>query len=120
MTLRLTLTLGDLRAQGSLTAPIATINALLDKPSWQPVNTALPDALPLGFPLITGLTLSVAQLTRLRPEDVLLPTRASFSPDGEGRVRLGGLQLSGTLNGEADRAFLLFLTRRSLCDISLR
>ncbi|KAF0861470.1 FliM/FliN family flagellar motor switch protein [Mixta calida] len=106
LTLRLTLTLGDLRAQGSLTAPIATINALLDKPGWQPVNTALPDALPLGFPLILGgLTLSVAQLTRLRPEDVLLPTRASFSPDGEGRVRLGGLQLSGTLNGEADRAF---------------
>ncbi|MBD3707612.1 hypothetical protein IE983_24855 [Enterobacter hormaechei] len=45
------------------------------------MNAALPDALPLGFPLIPGaLTLSVAQLARLRPEDVLLPTRASFSP----------------------------------------
>ena len=105
-TLQLTLTLGELRARSSLTAPIATLNALLDKPGWQADAAALPDALPLHFPCILGaLTLSVAQLAQLRPEDVLLPTRASFSPDGAGSLQLGGLRLSGALNGEADRAF---------------
>lgn len=105
-TLRLELTLGELHSESMLMASIATLNALLDKAGWQPQAAALPSDLPLRFPLTLGaLTLSVAQLRQLQPEDVLLPTRDAFSPYGEGTLRLAGIRLTGALTGEADRAF---------------
>ncbi|MEQ4530359.1 MAG: FliM/FliN family flagellar motor switch protein [Mixta sp.] len=104
--LRLELMAGELHLQSTLTASIATLNALLDKPGWRPAAAALPSGLPLCFPLSLGaLTLSAAQLRQLRPEDVLLPTRGAFSPRGEGTLQLAGMRLTGELTGEADRAF---------------
>lgn len=105
-TLRLELRLGELHSESMLTASIATLNALLDKTGWQPLAAPLPSALPLRFPLTLGaLTLSVAQLRQLQPDDVLLPTRDAFSPQGAGTLTLAGIRLSGALAGEADRAF---------------
>ncbi|ARJ41332.1 hypothetical protein B1H58_04450 [Pantoea alhagi] len=104
--LRLELRLGKLHSESMLMASIATLNRLLDKAGWQPEAAGLPSDLPLSFPLTVGaLTLSVGQLRQLRPEDVLLPTHAAFSPYGEGSLQLAGLRLTGELTGEADRAF---------------
>ncbi|YCH31130.1 FliM/FliN family flagellar motor switch protein [Erwinia sp. D4-22] len=105
-TLRLELRLGEFHSESMLMASIATLNRLLDKAGWLPQAAALPPQLPLSFPLTLGaLTLSAAQLRQLQPEDVLLPTRAAFSPYGEGSLQLAGVRLTGALSGEADRAF---------------
>lgn len=105
-TLRLELRLGEFHSESMLMASIATLNRLLDRAGWLPEAAALPSDLPLSFPLNLGaLTLSAMQLRQLRPEDVLLPTRAAFSVRGEGALQLAGVRLSGALTGEADRAF---------------
>ncbi|AVJ19286.1 MULTISPECIES: FliM/FliN family flagellar motor switch protein [Serratia] len=108
---RLTVTLGDLRAQSALTAAPEVLCALLAAPGWQGIVNDTLTALPLTLPFCVGaLTLSLAELTRLQPDDVLLPREDTFTPHGAGTLRFAHFRAQGELVGEEGRSTGFYLT----------
>ncbi len=107
---RLTVTLGELWAQSVLTAAPEVLCTLLAAPCWLgTVNDAMV-ALPLTLPFCVGeLTLSIAELASLKPDDVLLPRENLFTPQGAGTLRFAHLQVHGELVGPEGRCAGFYL-----------
>lgn len=111
LSVRLTVTLGELRAQSALTAAPEVLSDLLAAPGWQGEPHDALAALPLTLPFCVGaLSLSVAELARLRPDDVLLPRENTFTPHGAGTLRFAHFRAQGELVGAEGRSTGFYLT----------
>ncbi|WP_049278536.1 type III secretion system cytoplasmic ring protein SctQ [Serratia marcescens] len=110
LSVRLTVTLDELRAQSVLTATPDVLCGLLAAPGWQgELNNALA-ALPLTLPFCVGaLSLSLTELARLRPNDVLLPREDTFTPHGAGTLRFAYFRARGELVGAEERSTGFYL-----------
>ncbi len=107
---RLTVTLGELWAQSALTAAPEVLSALLAAPCWLGTFNDAMAALPLTLPFCVGeLTLSLAELARLKPDDVLLPREELFTPQGAGTLRFAHLRAQGELVGPEGRCAGFYL-----------
>ncbi|MET3056235.1 FliM/FliN family flagellar motor switch protein [Serratia marcescens] len=111
LSVRLTVKLGELRAQSIMTATPDVLCGLLAAPGWQgELNDAL-SMLPLNLPFCVGaLSLSFAELAGLRPGDVLLPHDDTFTPQGAGTLRFAHFQAQGNLVGSVERSTGFYLT----------
>lgn len=109
--LSVSVTLGEARADSLLYASIPTLLALFNRPGWHSFTGIEPDSLPLMLPLCMGtLSLPLSQLRTLRPEDVIFPARAHFSPCGRGALRIAQLSLTGELECNAGQPVRFFIT----------
>lgn len=109
--LSISVTLGEARADSQLCASVPTLLALLNRPGWRRLTTTEPDSLPLTLPLCMGaLSLPLSQLQTLRPDDVIFPARAHFSPCGRGELRIAQLSLTGELECDAGLPVRFFIT----------
>ncbi|MCU7369213.1 type III secretion system cytoplasmic ring protein SctQ [Pantoea stewartii] len=108
---RLTVTLGELRAQSALTAAPDVLIDLLAAPGWKgELNDALAE-LPLTLPFcVGGLSLSLGELARLRPDDVLLPCENTFTPHGAGKLCFAHFRALGELVGAEGRSTGFYIT----------
>ncbi|MGP3591681.1 FliM/FliN family flagellar motor switch protein [Vagococcus sp. WN89Y] len=110
--LTVTVTLGEAHAEGLLCLAPATLAALSDNPEWQPLPAPLCSALPLSLPIKLGaLSVALAQLRQLRPDDVVFPATSYFSPTGRGELRLAQLHLEGELLFEEGHPARFLITR---------
>ncbi|WP_436892687.1 FliM/FliN family flagellar motor switch protein [Siccibacter turicensis] len=118
--LSLTVVLGDARAHSALGATPETLTHLLAHVGWQPLYAPADEALSLSLPLNLGaLTLPLAQLRALRPDDVILPTRTWFTPTGEGELHLARVRIQGELQGEEGRAGRFYITDLEITDVNV-
>lgn len=98
LSLHLEVTLGDRRAWSQLLLAPATLRQWAHQPRWQRLYSPLPAALPLTLPLVVGrLSLSLECLRQLGRNDVLLPARPLFTPEGTGVLNCVHGQFQGKL-----------------------
>ncbi|SDT99567.1 type III secretion protein Q [Pseudomonas yamanorum] len=82
---RLQVQLGTQRHECTIQLPAATLIAMTTRACWRPMIPASNLLLRVFLPVIIGeLHLSMGQLQRLRPGDVLMPEHLRFTPQGVG------------------------------------
>jgi len=117
--LSLEIELGEARAASRVGVEAATLERLLAQPGWVALRAEGVEEMALRLPLNLGsLTLPLAQLRALRPDDVVLPTHCGFLPSGEGEVQLGGVRIQGALQGDAGHSGHFYITDLEITDVN--
>ena len=104
----LSVVLGPSRSIGRLMLAAHSLLALCEAGQWQAVKAPLPDCFAVPVPVVLGyLPLTVEQLRRVRPGDVLVPERLLFSGDGVGQLRIGRWRITSQIDDEGGRRCLI-------------
>jgi type III secretion protein Q len=91
MSCSLQVRLGEESVYSVLSASARTLLNLLSRGRWLPHQRDLPDDWQVTHPVLLGqVSLTLEQLTSLRPGDVLLPSLCHFDTDGNGHLQIAG------------------------------
>jgi type III secretion protein Q len=98
---RVYVTLGASRAGGYLWLSADSFLALCAAGPWRPIAAAMPAQFQVEVLVTLGhLQLSVAQVSGLRPGDVVMLEQALFQVQGTGHVQVGRCRLQGRIDDE--------------------
>ncbi len=108
---------GGEKVHGVMSCSAQTLLRLLDAADWLPIERALPADWPLNSALALGsVSLTLSELSSVRPGDVLLPTRPLFDSAGHGRVQIGHRQWAVEMYTHNDTVRLRLLYEEAIRD----